>query len=59
MFLYQKDRLTEGWELRSLWERAAAGEQLGYEVQLKATPEGLVVEYIKKLPNTPWEVRQE
>lgn len=55
MFLYPKGRLAEGWELGTIYARVVAADQLGYDVQLKATQEGLDVEYIKKLPNAPWE----
>lgn len=57
MFYYPKSRLSEKWELRDLFERTAAAEQLGYEVVLEATDLGLEVKYRKKAPDVPWEFR--
>ena len=54
MWLYPKKDLSNGWSLNELWERTKAAEQLGYEVQVKATDEGLKIEYIKKIPYIPW-----
>lgn len=56
MWLYAKDKLHHNWTLTDLWERVAAAEQLGYDVQLSAKTDGLHVEYVKKLPGRPWNV---
>jgi hypothetical protein len=49
MFVYQKDRLDEGWSLRQLAERTAAADQLGFDTRLKIDSAGnLVVEYAKR-----------
>ena len=53
MWIYPKARLGEGWKLSDLHERVAAAEQLGYEVRLRCTGEGLLVEYIEKRPDAP------
>jgi len=55
MWHYPKKRLDEGWTLADLYERTAAAEQLGYDVILKATDEGLEVKYQTKRPETPWQ----
>lgn len=54
---YPKARLSEGWSLLNLYERVAAAKQLGYDVVLKADDTGLVVNYVKEVPATPfsWE----
>lgn len=54
MWIYPKKVLTDGWDLGFLYQRTAAAEQLGYDVQLKATEEGLVVQYVKKIPEPPY-----
>lgn len=56
MWKYPKDKLDEVWDLQQLWERTSAAEQLGFDVQLKATDTGLHVEYVAKLPDRPWDV---
>lgn len=56
MWTYPKDRLNDGWNLASLHERCAAAEQLGYDVQIRATNDGLVVEYVRKLPQRPYDI---
>ena len=56
MFIYPKHKLTEGYLLDTLYERVAAAEQLGFDVLLKATDEGLVAQYIKKLPDRPYDI---
>lgn len=47
MWTYPKEKLGGDWNLKDLWDRTAAAEQLDYEVVLKATDNGLVVEYRK------------
>ena len=54
MWNYPKNRLGEGWELSSLYQRTQAAEQLGYDVQLVANDEGLSVQYKKKTPSIPY-----
>lgn len=54
--LYPKSRLHEGWRLDGIYERVVAANDLGYDVQLKATAEGLEMIYIQKLPKRPYQV---
>lgn len=56
MWMYPHAKLNEGWRLHDLWERTAAAEQIGYDVQLRADKDGLHVEYIAKLPERPWNI---
>ena len=50
MWFYEKNSLkTTQWKLLDLYERAAAAEQLGYEVIIAAEDDGLNVYYRKKL----------
>lgn len=56
MWVYPKNKLTESWQVKDLYERVAAAEQLGYDVQLFATDGGLEVRYIQKNPKRPWNV---
>lgn len=53
MWNYPKAKLAEGWGLLDLYERTKAAEQLGYDVQLYATDEGLSVKYVQKRPEWP------
>ncbi len=57
MWTYPKDKLNTGWALESLYERVKAAEQLGYEVVLMATDDGLAVRYVKEVPEAPWAFR--
>lgn len=57
MWTYPKDKLDEGWDLTHLYERTKAAEQLGYDTQLVAADTGLVVRYVKKLPEIPYRWR--
>jgi hypothetical protein len=57
MWLYDKAKLGTGWSLVDLYERTAAAEQLGYDVVLEANENGLLVKYVKKVPETPWEFK--
>lgn len=56
MWTYPKNKLTESWSLKEVYERVVAAEQLGYDVQLSATEGGLEVKYIEKAPKRPWNV---
>ena len=58
MFFYPKARLAHGWRLDDLYERAAAAEQLGYDVVLRADSDGLHVQYVQKVPESPYEWRE-
>ena len=53
MWVYPKKDLSHGWRLDTLHERVSAADQLGYDVELKATQDGLVVQYVKKIPEKP------
>lgn len=50
MWTYPKARLGEVWGLNDLYQRVEAAKQLGYDVQLYATAEGLEVKYVQKRP---------
>lgn len=50
MWSYPKARLSEGWSLLDLYERAKAAEQLGYDVILLPKDDGLHVQYVQKRP---------
>jgi hypothetical protein len=51
MWTYPQEKLLQHarWTLDDLCERVAAADTLGWDVRLKATPEGLVVEYVKRI----------
>jgi len=56
MWTYPKEKLKNvGWNLYDLRERVDAAEELGYDVLLKSTPDGLKVMYQKKAPFIPFE----
>lgn len=57
MWSYPKERLADGWALVDLQQRVAAAEQLGWDVVLRSTAEGLVVDYVKKPKDAPWSFR--
>lgn len=57
MWYYPKNRLDEGWNLGDLYERVSAAKQLGYDVILEADNKGLIVKYVKSIPDIPWEFR--
>ena len=49
MFTYPKEELDANWSMKQLYERVAAADQLGYDVKLKATTEGLEFWYEKRV----------
>ena len=49
MFIYPKDQLNINWSIPQLYERVATADQLGYDVKLKATTEGLEFWYEKRV----------
>lgn len=50
MFRYPKESITNSsWNLKDLYERTLAAQQLGYRVILTVDDKGLLVEYEKKL----------
>lgn len=53
MWFYPKKQLNDGWPLTDLYERVSAAKQLGYDVVLEANEMGLIVKYIKQIPNIP------
>lgn len=53
MWVYPKSKLGLNWNLTDLYERTKAAEQLGYDVILVATDEGLEVKYQKMKPEIP------
>lgn len=56
MWTYTKGKLSDSWRLDDLYQRVAAAEQIGYEVVLRATDQGLEVKYVKKLPIRPYDI---
>lgn len=56
MWIYPKEKLSSSWRLDDLAERVAAADQLGYDVMLTNTDEGLVVYYSKRPDKRPWNV---
>jgi hypothetical protein len=56
MWIYPKEKLSSNWSLKDLYERTAAAKQLGFDVQISAEDEGLVVKYLKQLPSRPWDI---
>lgn len=55
MWRYPKWQLKDKqFNLMDLWERTSAAEQLGYDVILDATDDGIEVSYIKKVPDIPF-----
>lgn len=57
MWVYPKNRLSEGWRLTDLDERVRAADQLGYDVVLVGTEAGLEVQYRKRPGDPPMAVR--
>ena len=49
MFIYPIDKLANTWTMNQLYERVVAADQLGYDVVLKSTNNGLEVHYIKQI----------
>ena len=49
MFIYPKEELNTNWSIPQLYERVVAADQLGYDVKLKATTEGLEFWYEKRI----------
>jgi len=54
MWRYPKEKLNTGWALNDLAERVSAADQLGYDVILRNSDDGLSVYYRKKVPDTPY-----
>jgi hypothetical protein len=48
MWHYPKGNLGSNWQLDGLYERVAAADLLGFDTKLKATDEGLTVEFVKR-----------
>lgn len=57
MWSYPKNRLREFWPLDAVAERAAAAEQLGFEVVLSVVEGNLVMKYRSSRPARPLELR--
>jgi hypothetical protein len=53
MWAYPRNRLSEGWDMVSLDHRIKAADQLGYDVQVTSTDEGVRVLYVKRV-DVPW-----
>ncbi len=54
MWYYEKSKLDTSWKLKDLYERVAAGKQLGYDVVLKTDEKGLHVFYVEEIPEIPY-----
>lgn len=48
MWMYPKEKLRETWRLDDLAERVQAADQLGFDVRLRMSDQGLVAEYVKR-----------
>lgn len=59
MFYYSKKELKSStFNLNELYERTKAADDLGYDVMLEANEAvGLIVRYVKKRPDIPYEWR--
>jgi hypothetical protein len=57
MFKVSKGQLSGPHTMADIFERTMAAQQIGYDVVLRASGEGLLFQYIKKIPDRPWEVR--
>lgn len=57
MWTYPKAKLDTHWSMPSLYERVSTAQQLGYEVVLIATEEGLEVFYREDQLEIPFEFR--
>lgn len=57
MWTYPRNKLQVNWSLSDLYERTKAAEQLGYDVIIIATEEGLEVKYQIKKPEIPWSLQ--
>ncbi len=44
------------WRLCDLYQRVAAADTLGYDVELKIVGNDLVARYRKKIPDAPWQL---
>lgn len=49
MWRYPSNRMKEAWTLGDLAERTRAADQLGYDVRLEWTDEGLNVFYVERV----------
>lgn len=54
MWNYPKGEIGKQWSLADLAERVQAAHQLGWDVQVKWTEEGLAVEYVQRVEGTPY-----
>jgi len=55
MWRYGDEDLKKLWKLDDLVERVQAADQLGFDVRLRYVKgEGLISEYIARLPSTPY-----
>lgn len=57
MFTLTKNVLSGPLNLTDVYERTMAADQLGYDVVLSCNKDGMTIQYKKKIPDIPWEVR--
>lgn len=57
MWTYPKAKLCDHWKLDELYQRVVAATQLQHDVVLRATDDGLVVEYRERCPDLPYELQ--
>lgn len=50
MWTYPKDKLDSSWKLQDLYDKTQTADLLGWDVRIKATDQGLFVEYVKRIP---------
>ena len=55
---YTMATVNQNADFSRIWERTIAAQQIGYEVVVKASDDGLRFEYVEKRPNSmPWRVQ--
>jgi hypothetical protein len=58
MWTYPKTTEAKAWRLDDLYQRIAAADQLGWDVQLTTDSDGgVVVQYVKRAPEAPYPFR--
>ena len=49
MFTYPKEELDSNWNMKQLYERVATADQLGYDVEIRSTSNGLEMWYKQRI----------
>ena len=53
---YYKTEDIKNLALNELYYSTRTADELGYETHLKVTKQGLEIQHIEKMPQTPWEL---